>query len=225
MRRLLPLGAVLLLACSNDLTPADSGYSAGVLGNGGFAFTCDDSVVCGKYNAANVFPDAVAVGSTFTIRYVPATGNSADGVGVTLGTVGSEYLSVTNGEYLALAPGAGSIVARDSNGHVVEFEAIQIRRPESIVVYDSKQTVDPVPTQSIDLHVAALQSFRALSRAGSTNLAGTLKYEWTSGDKEMVDAYQDNTGAVVLDAKKVGSTTLTVVGGALTTSIPVKVSQ
>ncbi len=227
MRRLLPFAAVFLLACSNDLTPADSGYSPGELGNGGFAFSCDDSVVCGKFNSAEDFPkNGIARGSTFRLRYVPRTGYSGDAVGVTLATVGNTYFSITSGTFLALTPGQGSVVAYDNTGSVLEYKTLAIYTPDKIVVYDGEDTTttSPIPISTIDLSVSDVRTFRALAQKSNLDLAGALKYEWReTGSAALLTVSSDNTGKVSVRANKTGTTTLEVTGATFTQQVSVTV--
>lgn len=226
MQRTIALVACLgLVACTtNDLTPADSGYGAGSLGNGGFAFTCDDSVVCGQYNAADQFPDTVAVGSTFTVRFIKSATVSSDVTGITVSTIGNDFFSTTGaGSFLAKQAGTGTIIAKDSSGSVVDYRALDIRRPDEIVVYDANDTTNVIPVTRVEMNVNDIRSYRALAREKGANLAGTLNYEWKSSDATVVRAYADANGKVSITGVKAGSATVTATGGTFEHSFTVTV--
>ena len=82
----------MLAGCSSNPSSGSPAYKAGELGNGDFLFQCDDSVACDRWstNAAKDFPEQIASGSTFDVRFV-ANGEQ----GISLIPNGSTYSGVT----------------------------------------------------------------------------------------------------------------------------------
>jgi hypothetical protein len=219
------LAALAALAgCQSNGVPTGAQVATGQLGNGGFAFDCDDSVACDRYtNAAKSFPDAIALSSTFTIRYVPKSGGSS--TGVTVGAVGETFIAPGVNGLTALHTGYGTIVARNASGAVVEFASVPIYKPESLVIYDAAYTgTSPVPITSVTLHVGEVRNLRALARAHTFDLAGTLQYEWTSPSDGVLTLNQEATGKVTLSGATVGTTHLTVAGGTFEQDLSVQVT-
>ena len=214
-----PLFLFLLLAACEpvDVSPGTAAYGSGNLGNGGFAFTCDDSVVCGDFDAAEKFPDAVALGSKFTVRYLPKSGTTTT---VRLEGVGSTLLSnLGAGYFTAIGEGIATIAAKDSGGTLIEFVELPVRRPDAIVISRSGSNASVNEATLFDGYGA---EYRASARFESAELAGTLSYEWTS-DSDVVDVQGRTEGRVWIAPRKPGHATLTVTGGALTQSIEVEV--
>ena len=99
---LFPLLVAGALALTAGCSASDSGSKPGELGNGGFYFSCDDAVACSRYtNDASKFPEAVSVGSTFAVRFVPKTNSGLDihfnesavDRGITVNAIGDVYVS------------------------------------------------------------------------------------------------------------------------------------
>ncbi len=228
----LPLlaAALALGACSSK---ADSpSYKPGELGNGGFVFTCDDSVACNKFNAAAQFPNVVAQSATFKVRYVPRdakTNDPGSGAGVTVSPVGTTYLSTGADGLVGLKGGIGTITARNAQGSLVEFTTIKIEKPDAIVVYDGEYTgtTTPVTIDKVRLKVGQPKTLRALSRRAGRDLAGMLNYQWSTENEAVVrvDGTTQSTGKITIVGNAAGSTTITVEGGSFKQDVPVEVSQ
>lgn len=219
---LLLLPAATLMACvPDDVSPGSPSYQGGHLGNGGFAFTCDDSVVCGEYNAADKFPDAVALGSKFTIRYIAKSGDTA---GVTLSDVGNTHLSnLGAGDFTAIGEGVATVAAKDSGGTLVEWVELQVRRPDAIVITDTDSS-SPIVKTTIEMSdYYGSRQFKASARYQNTALAGELGYEWTSSDSSILRVQGDPNGRAYVTPMKSGTVTLTATGGTFSQSIEVEV--
>ncbi len=226
MKRLLflflPIAA--FVACEPvDVSPGSPSYQGGHLGNGGFAFTCDDSVVCGDYNAADKFPDAVALGSKFTIRYIAKSGSSS--TGVTLSDVGGTHLSnLGAGDFTAIAEGVATVAAKDSGGTLVEWVELPIRRPDAIVISNTKSSSALAKTTiDIDAYDDDLLQFRASAQYQHNALAGELGYEWASSDASILRVQPNGEGRAYVTPMKAGTVTLTATGGTFSQSIEVEV--
>src|SRR5690242_6291368 len=64
--------AALALGCTvGNPSAGSASYKQGELGNGAFLFKCDDTVACDFWSgAAKTFPEYVATGSNFQLRFV-----------------------------------------------------------------------------------------------------------------------------------------------------------
>lgn len=224
--------AMLLVGCGSAADKAS--YKAGELGNGGFNFQCDDSVACDRYNAAKSFPTDVALGSTFRVRYIPkdsdvSVNQTPADTGVTVGTIGSTYLQYGPDGFAALKAGIGAVTARNAQGSLVEYTTIRVTPPDALVVYDaayqSSQGSTPPKVSNVSIKLNEEKSLRALARAKSQDLAGSLKYEWTSSAENIVETNSDAQGRVTLVGKAVGNATVTVEGGTFKQTFPVVVTE
>jgi len=199
MRGKLVLGIVAVaLAAACNPSPQDSPqYQPGALGNGGFLFQCDDSVSCNPYNGdAAKFPHTVALGSTFTVKFVPKgdTFSTTDpSQGQTLGVVSDSFMSITpTGGVSALRPGFGTILARDTGGRLVDFTSMEIRKPDSVAVFDAAKIESSgevaAKLDSVSVKVGDEVSLRAVARSHNQDLAGALRYDWTTNDARTATA-------------------------------------
>jgi hypothetical protein len=216
-------------ACA-DMAPSSPSYKPGELGNGGFQFTCDDSVACNKFNAAQEFPNTVAQGASFTVRYVPRDATQTkpgSNAGITTSPVGTTFLSTGPDGLVGVRAGVGTITARNAQGSLVEFTAIKIERPDAIVVYDGEYTgtTTPVTIDKVTLKVNEVKTLRALARRTGHDLAGLLTYEWSTDTSSVVKVDTVTNGKVTLVGKSAGSAKIIVKGGSFEQDVPVEVSQ
>ncbi len=230
--------ATALIGCS-DLDASSAAYRTGELGNGGFAFKCDEAVSCRQWSDdAAKFPDTVALGSTFRLRYIPNAASTPSLVDINIGTsfenpdgtviqtVGDDFLSRGADGFLAVSEGYGTVVARNVQGVVLDYTQLRIVRPDALFVYIADNTSDRPPrVTTVQMHVGESVTYRAAAERGSQILAGSIRAEWTSSNESVADATGDTTGKVTLYARSVGQTTLTVSGGSFTEEIPVEVIQ
>lgn len=224
MQRIIAATVVIALAgCGEAGQPTGASVAAGQLGNGGFAFTCDDSVACDRYsNTAKTFPDAIALSSTFRIQYVAKDPKTT---GITVGAVGDSFIAPSPKGFTALRAGWATIVARNASGEILEFLSVPVQKPDSLVVYDAGYVgSSPTPITTVKMNVGDVRSLRALARAGRVDLAGTLQYEWTSPADGVLSVYGDATGKVTIVASNAGSTRVRVVGGTFEEELAVQVA-
>lgn len=224
------VGAALvgLGGCGSGLDASSPAFKAGELGNGGFSFTCDDSVACNKYNAAAQFPEAVAQGATFRVRFVPRDASSTSagsGAGITVSPVGKDFVTVGTDGLSGGRTGTGIITARNAKGALVEFTPIKIEKADAIAVYDGEYVGNnPVTLDRVTMRLNERKTLRALARRSGRDLAGLLRYEWSvAGGAVAVGRVTD--GKVTLDAKSVGNAVVTVAGGAFKQEFSVEVTQ
>ena len=235
---LFPLLVAGALALTAGCSASDSGSKPGELGNGGFYFSCDDAVACSRYtNDASKFPEAVSVGSTFAVRFVPKTNSGLDihfnesavDRGITVNAIGDVYVSRGAKGLAAVKTGYASLAARDATGALVDYVVVRIAKPDALAVYSADETTTSTPPHvaSIALSVSAhdRKTYRALAQQNSADLAGSLQIEWTSSNPSVAAVESTTDGKATVVAKSAGTASLVAVGGTFTQNIPITVSQ
>ena len=220
-RAIICAGGLALAACNS--VPTGASVAPGQLGNGGFAFECDDSVACDRYShTAKTFPDAVALGSTFRVRYVAK--GSSDATSVTVGSVGDWFTPALRG-LSAQKKGWGTFVARDNAGKILDFVTVPVVSADQIVVYDAAYVGDtPTRVTSVKLGVGDTKSFRALARRGTDDLAGMLAYDWSAPATGVVQIDAQASGKVAITGIGAGTTRVTVEGASYKQTLDVEVT-
>jgi len=221
---LLCLGATTsLLGCG----PIDDGaYASGELGNGGFYFDCSDAVTCKNYSEGpSTFPSAVALSSTFDVRYhqVRRDGVNVEG-NVVVSTIGTGISRGPSG-FTAVQRGYYTLAARDSHGQIVDYITVHVQKPDGLVVYadEGASNRSPDRIEKVTLEMGKRGSFRAFARAKQETLAGMLAVEWRSSDPSVFEVVEVVAGKAVLAAKGAGTATLYTAGGTFEQSIQVEV--
>lgn len=224
--------------CASKNPPSGStAYKSGTLGNGDFLFACDDGAACLPYSGdAKRFPELIATGSTFDVRFVAndeqGSYNKHDGIttdGVTPNTRrGPQGLT-------ALHPGLGTIIAYDNAGNVVDYTTITIVQPKSLAVYDSNYTIaagkEPPRVETIDMRVDAMKGYRVLAEANASDssggqaLAGSIPVSWTSSNPKVVKVDSYSAGVANLVAVGEGTAVVTVDGAGIKRDIAVMVQK
>jgi hypothetical protein len=231
------LTAVTACVLAAGCSIADPGTKPGELNNGGFHFSCDDAVACGKYTDTAVkFPDAVALGSTFAVTFT--TGSNQSGLdihfneslpnrGITVSPVSEVYISRGVTGLVAVKSGYATLNARDAAGHLVDYTVIRVAKPDALVVYSADQAGSTAtPLDTIDLSLSGPnKSFRAFAQQNKANLAGSLQVEWTTSNPNVAEISSTTNGIVTLAPRSAGSAMLIVTGGAFTQQVPIKVTQ
>jgi hypothetical protein len=222
--------AALTSGCSLN----DSGYKAGELGNGGFYFSCDDAVQCSKYtDDASKFPKAVALGATFTVRFVPKqdTGlqikinESAPDKGITIQPV-ADYVSRGPKGLAAIKSGYATLASRDLAGKLIDYVVIRVAKPDTLVVYAADESrTNPPRIEAVTLVTGDRKQYRAFAQEKKEDLAGSLQLQWTTTDKTIVDVESTTDGKATIIAKAKGSAKLVATGGTFVQEIPVEVTQ
>ncbi len=232
---LLVAGAVVLTAgCSLS----DEGSKPGELGNGGFYFSCDDAVACSRYtDDASKFPDAVSVGSTFAVRFVPKKNSGLDihfneaavDRGITVNPIGDVYVSRGGKGLAAVKTGYATLASRDATGALVDYIVIRVAKPDALVVYsaDDTSTTTPPHVDTITLSVSGgdRKTYRALAQQNKADLAGSLQMEWTSSNPSVATVESTTDGKATVVPKAAGTASLVAVGGTFTQNIPITVTQ
>jgi hypothetical protein len=223
--------AVLAAGCSSS----DPGTKQGELGNGGFHFSCDDAVACGKYtDTAQKFPDAVALGSTFAVTFTPKTASGLDihfneaapARGITVSPISDVFVTRGVKGLVALKSGYATIASRDASGQLVDYVVLRVARPDALVIYSADQPAsDPVAVSAVELSVSAAdrKMFRAFAQQNKADLAGSLQLEWTSTNPLVAEVQNATDGMATVVPRSAGSAMLVATGGTFTQQIPITV--
>lgn len=226
--------AALVFAAGCSLSNA--GEKPGELGNGGFYFSCDDAVSCSRYsNDAAKFPEAVSVGSTFAVRFVPKTNSGLDihfnesavDRGITVSPISDVFVSRGAKGLAAIKTGYATLASRDSTGALIDYVVIRVAKPDALVVYSADDLADaPAHVDSISLSAGASEqrSYRAFAQQKGATLAGSVQIEWTSTNPSVASVASTTDGTATLVAKSAGSAMLIATGASFTQQIPVTVS-
>ncbi|GAC1549294.1 MAG: hypothetical protein NVS3B10_12680 [Polyangiales bacterium] len=223
--------AVLAAGCSL----ADPGTKEGELGNGGFHFSCDDAVACGKYtDTAAKFPDAVALGSTFAVTFTPTSASglkitfndSQPDRGIVVSPVSDAFVTRGVKGLVAVKSGYAALASRDAAGHLVDYVVVRVARPDALVVYSADQpTSTPTVVDTIELSLSAgdRKMFRAYAQQNKAGLAGSLQVEWTSSNPLVAEVQSTTDGVATVVPRSAGSATLIATGGTFTRNVPITV--
>lgn len=226
--RSLVVSALFLAACSTPFGDDDA-YREGTLGNGGFLFSCDDSVACSRWNNnAKEFPTMITTGSSFSLSYV-ASEDQGDVLvnpeypGMTLEAVGP-YMGQGPDGFAALKPGYGTVIAHDRDGRVIDYVTLHIVKPDALVVYDAAyKGTEPIPIDSLSLVANERKQYRTVGETNHEASAGSIRVEWVSDNPAVVKVESYKSGVVTLRAIAAGKATITASGAALEKTIPVEV--
>lgn len=230
--------AIIALGCGEPAA-GDPAYKNGDLGKGGFLFGCADGVACRTFSGdAAKFPKKVASGSTFAVRFV-ANEDMGGGNIVDFDTSDTEY----NGTHVegvapfftrapgigiaaATRPGIGTLVARTSDGTVIDVTALTIVKPAKLVVYEADATsaTTSVTTLSLSAKDSVGKRLRIVAQnAASDILAGSITHAWTFDPPNIARVDRKDDGVSTFVGLKAGTTTATVTGAALTATVTVEV--
>jgi hypothetical protein len=228
------LAAVVALASGCSLA-STAGEKPGELGNGGFFFSCADAVSCAPYsNDAAKFPSAISLGSSFDVRFVPKSNTSGTNIrfsegapnrGITVSSVGEDYVSRGPAGFVALKSGYATLASRDASGQLVDYVVVRVAKPDTLLVYPADGTSStPAPVSTVALANGERRPFRAFAQAQKQDLAGSLQIEWTSSNPSVVYVESVNDGTASVVARSAGKASLVATGGTFVQSVPVVVS-
>lgn len=204
---------------------------AGELGNGGFAFSCDDGAACAPYShEATTFPSAVSLSATFDVSFRPRSTSSDEPQpqgGITLSSVGGEFFSRGPQGFVAQREGYGTIAAFDATGKLVDYTVIEIIKPDVLTIYDAEREasddVDPPSLDVIELREGESRSFRVLPRNDAgLPLAGKVGVKW-SALSSIASVQAESSGKYSVYGNAAGATTIAIDGAALHREIKVLV--
>jgi hypothetical protein len=206
----------------------ESSGREGDLGNGVFAYNCQDpsdpTCPVGKtsipgcdsyqgYQSAgtgtNCFPSSIAVGGKFRIQYyanpnlVQSTGNP------TIRAVSSDYLETAgDGIFLAKKPGMDGVLATSTvNSQIIDYTILRIAPIANLKLRDD---AGQPATTSITLKVGAQTTYHVLAVGSLTEqLAGAINVTWTSADPTIVKLVTGNpSAAMTIQGVAAGNSTI-----------------
>jgi hypothetical protein len=214
------LAAILLTALAG-CTSID--VQNGELGNGGFKYLCDSSTPkCQADGTAQVFPDAIASGARFNLRFERNGGKASVEA---LRPVAKDIINTIDTDppsFVAIKPGWGGFVARNASGELVDFSMTRIVRAARIKLPTSADT----DTFKLSLpYSGARATLRpVLVSSGDLQLAGDVAFEWTSVDPSIAALEEKDRGRWDVVARSRGTTRLKVEGAGLSREIDVEVT-
>ena len=146
--------------------------------------------------------------------------------GTTIAGVGDSYINRGPEGLTAVKAGYGTIAAKDADGSLIDYTTIEIVPPDALVIYDGNYNgSSPSALDQVSMKVGAERSFRALARSHGQDLAGALRYEWTSSAPDVLKIERIEGSKVTVTAESAGTATIEVKGGTFTQSFPVEVAQ
>lgn len=231
----LAIGA--LAGCNDNPAPGSAAYKEGELGNGAFTFACDDGAACLPYSGdAEKFPQQIATGSSFDVRFVPNDQQGTDILidnkrydGVVAQPVAPYVGKGGTDGFTARQPGFGTIFVQDSKGTLIDYVTLKIVQPNDLIIYEANYDVrrgkEPPRIQAMNLKVGDAQSYRVVAEYAAEPAAGSIPVKWTSDDDTVVQVESYSRGVVNLRAKKAGQTTVRASGAALEKQIAVEVTE
>lgn len=230
------LAALAAAAVAAGCSSLDPNAKQGELGNGGFHFSCDDAVACSKYSdTAAKFPDAVALGSTFSVSFVPKTtagldihfNEAAPDRGITITPISDVYVTRGVKGLVAVKSGYATVASRDASGQLVDYVVFRVAKPDALVVYsaDMPTNTNPAPVGAIELSLSLgdRKTFRAFAQQNEANLAGSLQLEWTSTNPLVAEVQSTTDGVATVVPRSAGSAMLVATGGTFTQQVPITV--
>jgi hypothetical protein len=197
--------------CMGDWLP-DNGME-GELGYGWFFYECVDE----KYDPACLdmeetdeypeFPEVIAVGSVFDVKYRKDYGNSS--VAVRAGS--PNHLETIDDALESLKAGYAVVVALSAMDKAFDLIHVLAQPVAGVCVLDYSFS-EFIPLETIELSQGGMVELRGLPKdEKDRRLAGLLTYEWTIENPEVADLEGDTTHSVVtLKGIQQGHTALTV---------------
>lgn len=238
---LVSLMGVAAIGCGDG----DVDGTLGELGEGVFRYACieDGDARCNETNAVSSFdvsavlgidpelPTAIAVGARFDLSYVGDTIDDGDFLIVDVEPARTDLVTHAGG-FVIEAPGTFAFLARNGpKKTVADFVHLDALTPSGIDIWhdeERKSTLDLTVTNTAELAAVPVAN-------GDIPLAGALGVAWTTSDASVVaiGAASDsatpssdkelNDDEIRLIALAVGTATLTVTQGELTSTIEVTV--
>jgi hypothetical protein len=191
----------------------------GELGDGFFRYVCVGSSdsYCPDGMTASSFPEAIAVGGRFSLRYEPKGGGALPVV-----EPGSRTAISKSGDVFTLhEPGFVAVLAQDAFGDVIDLLHLRSRRVANIAVLRDAMEHSMVrlePGERVDLAAQPRDELH-------TPLAGSLAYAWTSSDPEVFVVTSDSSDDdITIEAVTPGQALLAVEAGGYELTVAVHVT-
>ena len=222
-RTLLLLAA--LSACTNDYEyEPDPGY--GELGVGVFLYECPTSgdPFCDNGNPATMFPAAFALGGRVHLQYdwKDDSDHFSDPL-PQLQSASPQLLAPASDGFTAVATGYAAVLAVTGNSEIVDLRHLHIREIDRLQVSNLGDTL-AITELPLEPGTETVLQARALD-SDAVTLGGVLGYAWSTGDPDILTIVAGaDSGQVRVQAGKPGDTTLTLLLGEHTVTLPVTVT-
>jgi hypothetical protein len=214
-QRVFTLSLGLALGCGDAV---DGAVTPGELGDGHFRYVCagNSDPYCADGSTASSFPQAIAVGGRFSLRYEPRGGGPLPVVEPGSRSAASKHLDV----FTLHEPGYVAVFAQDAFGDVIDLLHLNSRRV-------ARMTLSRGGMEQSNLRFAVGETIDVAAEPRddySTLLAGSLEYVWVSSDPSVfVVATDTDDDDVTLQAIAPGDAFLHVEAGGFELTIPVEV--
>ncbi len=215
------LGALPLTACNFNYNDPPS--SEGELGRGDFLYRCvgeSDALCPAGSQAATGFPQAIALGGTFSLDYSYNNEFAGEALPM-LKSSAPDRISIENEIFTALAQGYTAINAVSGTSEVIDLKHLRVAAIDHLIITDNELTIGAM----IEVDTGAQLSLLAAPYGVQDELlGGSLDYTWTSADPTIaaiVGAGSDEQ--VAIEGAAEGQTTVTVTVGELAIEITVVV--
>jgi len=213
------LGALSLAACNFDYDPPPS--SEGELGRGDFLYRCvgeSDALCPAGSQAATGFPQAIALGGTFSLDYSYNSEFAGEPLPL-LKSSAPDRISVENDIFKALALGYTAINGVSGTSEVIDIKHLRVAAIDHLIITENELTIGAM----IEVEAGAQLSLVAAPYGAQDELlGGSLDYTWTSADSTIAAVVGAGTDEdVAIDGTGEGQTTITVAVGELAIEIVV----
>lgn len=216
LRSYLCAAAAVLAACSLPSTSA-----RGELGRGAFIYQCYGNTDATCLEDEPPFPQAIAVGGRFRMAF--ETIGPGDRKPVAVSSLSTSFVEASGTGFRMLRAGTSAFLATKSNGDVVDITHVRGAEVSEVWV---KPGLDALPVARLHLETGdAVRLIAVPQDDGGIVLAGSLDYEWLSGDSSVLEI--EIVGAlnhVRVKATGAGDTTLEITANGVSFSLPVAVS-
>ena len=212
--RLLALPALVLTGCPEE--QPDTASARGDLGRGHFVYECvgDSDVQCSSED--DDFPQAVAVGSRFGLRFAVSSGAQPSVI-----SGAPSFAKPTSGAFLVAQAGDFAMLAVNGNREVVDLKHLH----GSTIADLRVQSADSLPSTVLRLQAGEERELQVIPVDDlGARLAGALEYEWESSDEDVakVDTLA-RLSRIRVRVLRAGTAQLSVSSGALATSLTLEV--
>jgi hypothetical protein len=190
----------------------------GALGNGVFRYLCVDASdpVCGGSSTASRFPERVGVEGVFGVDFEPLDealyATSVD-------PVAPDIVDVQSGRFYAASAGVSALLARRTNGRVVDIVHMEVVDVAGIQL----QSMGATPSLVYTVGRRTQLSAAAVDEYGAT-VAGARAFTWSVSDPGVLRLERPNpTPSMDVTALRAGRARITVTTGQLTATLDVVV--
>lgn len=211
---------IFLMVAACDPYGPDKG---GDNGKGAFRYECVASTdpTCQGSLVEQSFPKEIALGSVFAASFDGTTLSAATSTtGTVLQSASTAVLHFESGQFRATSAGYGGLLALNSAGRVVDFTHVLIAPATAYAILRDSLT----PALAV-MKVGASQTVYASPLDGNgITIAGAVPATWAVSDPTVLELVEGSPAVTMpINAKAVGSATLTVTAAALTRTLTITV--